>query len=210
MVRFLVYLATCSTRKGNLRFYVGIAGMRKGPSTRAALMARRASHVSDPVAWFRRCDLDSLRLQTMATGLSRPEALSREASTTASLMAEQGRARVRGGPWCRCALSDGDRREITKVQGGECLKSVAQQNMKGSLWHHLHDLPYDTTTSSGEVVLPVAQAPRKRASGVSGHRYRVMKALKYGTAVYFKNKYGYDPAAARGKHQRTFRRNRRQ
>ncbi len=52
MVSFVLYVASCR-RKQEMRWYVGIAGVRQGQTPHAALLGRRAWHLAKPVAWLR-------------------------------------------------------------------------------------------------------------------------------------------------------------
>lgn len=136
------------------RVYIGITEQRSGCSQDMALKRRREYHLDPPVgypqaAWLQGLDRNSLTLRTVAGqhGLSLKEALLQEAIVAASLFQIDGHGAdiVRGGPWLRRRLPSADLAEIKAVSEApdkEAVKRVADSRPTGSLFFHLHQMPW--------------------------------------------------------------------
>jgi hypothetical protein len=215
MPGYILYAATC-TERGVAKRYVGIAGVRKGCSARAALLERRSWHLKERVAWFRGCDMATLSLRLLNSGLSLQQALADEALETARLAAEKGKAHVRGGPWCRRTLPADDVKEMLAVgscRGRSAVAALVKEWPTGSLAHHIQGLPFKASVGGpAKCILPVkrrsgrsgASSPSRR-SGVSGHVARTRKRMEYGSVGYDLAKYGQQPKEVRNKAQRKYR-----
>ena len=183
---YLVYLMQFA-KAGIMHYYVGATGVLQGQDDQTAVKMRKRWHLQKPVAWFRGGDGDSLSYSILATRLSKRAALMEEARETANLMKsndEEGKTRVRGGPWCRCQLPTMDHAEIDQVHActsREGVANLADRLAGGSLDKHLKGQSYaksavialeagasDFALSTSRQKPPMALQTRPRQSG----RYR--------------------------------------
>ena len=139
--------------------------------------AARFARGSLPPAWLRGMDAATLTLTRVSGPFSVMDGLVEEARETARRLVEPGnRSSVRGGPWCRIALTTNDLIEVEAV--AQCtnrqhVKGLVniRDSRTGSLADHLAQRRY----RGGEVLLEGAkiytdeQPPRgKRKPGRSG------------------------------------------